>query len=242
MMGKRRAFLVGAASLAFGGLLAACGKSRTARSSFHGGVDFKELVPRKPDDTLPLVVAIHGRGGAPEHWVDGWTPFPGAVEIVLPRGFERHEEGYAWFPWSTDLRSEKLAAEVGAAEARLWEGVVAIAAGRRVVVAGYEEGAMLALVMAARHPETIVHAFAVAGACPESLLPRDKARAAPVTAYHGSADDVLSIQGARAAVAAWTRAGSEAQLREYAGVGHSPTDKMHADLWDDMRLSLRTQR
>lgn len=63
-----------------------------------------------------------------------------------------------------------------------------------------------------------------------------------MTIYHGTTDDTLAVASARDAVAAWTREGSEARLREYAGVGHSPTDKMHADLWDDMKMSLRTQR
>jgi phospholipase/carboxylesterase len=234
-MSRRREFLLGAASL-FGGLVSACGKPRTARSSVHAGVDFTELVPRKPDETLPLVVAIHGLGGAPEHWVAGWTPFPGNARIVLPRGFDRHEEGFSWFPWSADMKSDKLAADVAAAEERLWKGVEALAGGRRVVVAGFTQGAILSFVMAARHPDAIVHAFPVVGACPTALFP--KARAAPLTAYHGTADDVLPIQVVRDAVDTLKRFGSEAQLREYAGVRHTATDAMHDDLRRDMQKAL----
>ena len=237
-MPKRREFLLGAVSLGFGGLLEACSKPRTVRSSVHAGVDFVELVPRKPDESLPLVVAIHGRGGAPEHWVDGWMKFPGNVQFVLPRGFERYEEGFSWFPWSTDMKSEKLAADVDAAEARLWKGIAELAAGRKLIVAGYSQGAVLTFVMASRHPDAVVHAFPVCGACPEALRPKNKSRAAPLVAYQGTADEVLAIQVGRDSVEAWKREGNEAQLREYAGVGHTATDEMHHDLWIDMQKAL----
>lgn len=238
----RRELLLGAAALGLGGLSAACSKPRTPRSSVHAGVDFVELLSRKPDDTLPVIVAIHGRGGAPEHWIDGWTPFPGNASIVLPRGFERHEEGFSWGPWSTDMKSAKLAADIATAEARLWKGIADLAGSRPVIVAGYTQGAVLSFVMAARHADAVVHAFPVAGACPEALLPRNKARAAPLTAYHGTADDTVAVQAARDAVDAFRREGSEAVLREYAGVGHEPSDKMHADLWADMQSALVGRR
>ena len=239
MMPKRREFLVGALSLGFGGLLPACSKSRKVRSSVHAGVDFKELVPLQPDDSMPLVVAIHGLGGAPEHWVEGWMRFPGNAHIVLPRGFHAHEEGFSWFPWSTDMKSEKLASDVGAAEERLWKAVAELAARRRVVVAGFTQGAILSFVMAARHPEAIAGAFPVVGACPEALLPRNKARAAPLIAFHGTADDVLPIQLVRDAVKAFKEQGNEAEIREYAGVRHTATDQMHADLNAEMLKTLK---
>ena len=241
---RRRALLLGAATLGaatlgFGGLLAACSKPRTVRTSVHGGVDFVELLAKKPDDTLPLVIAIHGRGGAPEHWIDGWMPFPGSAHFALPRGFARHEQGFSWFASPLDMKSETLAKDVAAAEERLWKAIAELAASRKVILAGYEQGATLSFVMAARHPDAIVHAFPVVGGCPDTLLPREKSRAAPVTAYHGTADELVAIQGARDAVDAWKREGNEATLREYAGIGHSPTDKMHADLWSDMEKALR---
>lgn len=236
----RRAFLAGAAAVAALGssaLTAACGKPRTVRDSSHGGVDFKELVPKKPDESLPIVVAVHGFGGAPEHWVDGWMKFAGDARIVLPRGFQKHEQGFSWFPYedrAVDMNSEKLAAAASAAEERLWKGIAALAAGRRVVVAGYVQGAMLSFVMAARHPNEVLAAFPVVGACPASLRPKDKSRAAPVVAYHGAADDVIDIQSVRDSIEAFKREGNDARLREYPGVRHTATDAMHADLDRDM--------
>lgn len=238
---KRREFLLGAVSLGFGGLSSGCKKPRKVQSSVHAGVEFKELVPVRPDAAMPLVVAIHGLGGAPEHWVDGWMHFPGNAHIALPRGFARHEEGFSWFPWTTDMKSAKLSADVAAAEARLWKGVAELAATRRVVVAGYAQGAVLSFVMAARHADAVAGAFPVAGACPEALFPKDKARAAPLVAFHGTADDVVAIQLDRNAVNAFKQQGNLAEIREYSGVGHDPTDKMHADLNAEMLKSLKAR-
>src|SRR4051812_27046863 len=104
----RREILLGAVALGLG----ACSKSRNVTAAVHAGVDFKVLVPREVDTVYPLVVAIHGIGGAPEHWIDGFKNFPGRAQIALPRGFAKHEEGFSWFPWSANMRDDKLAADV----------------------------------------------------------------------------------------------------------------------------------
>lgn len=234
---QRRSFLMGAMALG-AGALAACTKPKKVESSVHGGVDFKQLVPREADPALPLIVAIHGLGGAPEHWVDGWMPFPGRATIALPRGFDRHEKGFKWFPWNPDMKSEQLAADVTAAEERLWRGIEALAASRRVIVAGFSEGAILSYVMALRHPDKVVHAFPVAGACPTALLPKNRPRCAPIDAFHGTADDIIPVQLDRDTVAAFKEQGAQIELREYAGVRHSATDEMHKVLFDLMTKAL----
>jgi phospholipase/carboxylesterase len=240
-MPKRRDILFAAATLAFGRLLAACGKksTRTARDANHGGVDFKVLVPNQGnDDKAPFLVAIPGNGGAPEHWVEPWSKFPGTAQIAIPRGFTKEGEGYAWFPWNKDMKDEKLAADVASAEAQLWKGIEALAAGRKLVIAGYAQGALLTYVMAARHPDRIAGAFPVAGACPEKLLPKDKAKAAPIVAFHGSGDDVITLAADRTTIAAFKAEGNSAELREYAKVGHSPSDELHADLNSEILKAL----
>lgn len=235
-MNGRRSFLLGAMSLGASGFALSCAeKPRKVAKSHHGGVEFKELVHKQPDDLLPLVVALHGNGGAPEHWVSGWMNFPGRVSVAIPRGFLKEGEGYSWFPWNPAVDDEKLASDVSAAEERLWKGIVALAAGRRVMVAGHTQGAMLSFVMALRHPDAIVRAFPVVGHCPKGLLPKDSRRVAPVTAYHGVADDVVPIAAVRESVEAIKKNGGDALLREYPGVKHTATDKMHEDLRADMK-------
>ncbi len=244
-MPKRREILFAAASLVVGRILTACGKkgTRTPKDASHAGVDFKVLVPNEGnDDKYPLVVAIHGQGGAPEHWVEPWSKFPGRAQIALPRGFTKDGEGHAWFPWTTNMADEKLAADVAAAEEKLWKGIEALAAGRKIVVAGYAMGAVLTYALAVRHPDQIVGAFPVAGACPEKLLPKDKAKTAPVVAFHGSGDDMITLAVDRATIEAFKKEGAKAELREYAKVGHNPSDELHTDLNNEMVKALESAK
>lgn len=238
---NRRTFVQGALAIgAFG--LAGCSKPRKPVSSNHGGVDFVELVHKEPDDALPLVIAIPGNGGAPEHWVDPWTKFPGRARIAIPRGFERFEEGFAWFPASKDFASEKLAADVSAAEERLWKGLAALAGGKKVIVAGYTEGATLSYLLALRHADAIGAAFPVAGGFPTRLYPSEKTKCAPITAYHGKNDEVIPVQAARDTIAAFAKQGITATLKEYDRVTHRPSDELHADLDAEMVKALEAAK
>ncbi len=236
---NRRSFVVGAASFAAFGA-AACARPRKIAKSFHNGVEFKELIHKETDDFLPLVIPIHGNGGAPEHWVNGWMPFPGRVSFALPRGFNKDGEGSSWFPTSNEPKNEKLATDVSAAEEKLWKGIVSLARGRKVMLAGYAEGAMICYAMALLHPDQITHAFAVASICPTKLVPKEKTRTAPITAYHGVNDKTFPVPLARDGATALKAVGVEMELREYANVDHSPSDKMHEDLWVDMQKAMMT--
>ncbi|HEY8077498.1 MAG TPA: alpha/beta hydrolase, partial [Labilithrix sp.] len=139
------------------------------------GVEWVELFPNGADDASPLVVAIHGRGDAPENWIDTWSKFPVRAEIALPRAFDRSGSGWSWFEFRDGMTDEQFGAEVGAAEARLWPAVAKLAHGRRVIITGFSQGAFFAYAMAARHPDEVVASFPVSGSCPGPLLPKNKA-------------------------------------------------------------------
>lgn len=202
------------------------------RTSVHEGVTFIELFPHGADESSPIVVAVHGRGDRPDRWVDTWKELPAAARIALPRAPTPLGDGYSWFPLREGMTDEELGAEVGAAEARLWSGIEALASGKqRLVVTGFSQGGILSYAMAARHPQAIARAFPVAGSCPGPLLPKDHARAAPVTALHGTDDDVLAIRWAREAVNAFKEQGNEAELHEYPGVRHAISSEMRAELF-----------
>jgi phospholipase/carboxylesterase len=121
---------------------------------------------------------------------------------------------------------------VGAAEGRLWRAIAHLAAGRRVIVTGFSQGGILSYAMAARHPDEIIAAFPVAGACPGPLLPKNRSRAAPVVGFHGTADEIIQVKYARETVAAFQAEGASAELHEYDGVGHTVTKQMRADWWN----------
>jgi phospholipase/carboxylesterase len=195
------------------------------------GVRIVEVFAQGADTSSPLVVWLHGRGGSPERFESWWRGFPVKVEVALPQGFSASGSGWAWFDWPPGTTEDDLADVVGAAEERLWRAVTATAHGRKVIVGGFSQGAVLAYAMAARHPEAVAYAFPIAGLLPPKLVPSGPAAAAPVFAMHGTADDVIAVDYGRAAIAALQkRPGGIAELREFRGVGHTLTQEMRDEL------------
>jgi phospholipase/carboxylesterase len=241
---SRRRILLGLGATAFGATaIGACTRSRSSttsspRTTTHEGVEMIELFPRDADESSPLIVAIHGMGDRPDRWVDDWRNFPARVHIALPRAFDPHGNGFSWFQFKDGMTDEQFGTEVGASEARLWRGIAKLAGKRRTIVTGFSQGGILSFAIAARHPNEVVHAFPVAGACPGPLLPQNKARAAPLLAFHGTADRVLDVKWGRDAVKAFKDQGNVAELREYEGVGHTITRQIHDDLWNAIGTAL----
>lgn len=242
MLTRRNLLLaLGSATLSAPALVAApalggCSRPRQAapswpRTSTYEGVEMIELFPNGADESSPLVVAIHGMGDRPERWVDDWKTFPGRAEIVLPRAFDAYGGGFSWFPLAEGMTDAELGAAVGGAEERLWKAITKARGTRRVIVTGFSQGGILSFAIAARHSAELLHAFPVSGSCPGPLLPQKGVRAAPIAAFHGSADRVLDVKWGREAVNAFKERGNEATLREYEGVGHTVSPEMRHDVF-----------
>ena len=237
---SRRHVLQGLSALGLGLATPGCKRSAPSpqaplvwpRTRTVEGIEMIELFPHDATETAPLIVAIHGRGDRPDRWVDDWKQFPAKAQIVLPRAFDKTGDGYSWFEFVDGMTDAQFGAAVGAAESRLWNGVLKVAGTRRVIVTGFSQGGILSFAMASRHPDVVSHAFPCSGSCPGPLLPQNKARAAPILAFHGTEDDVLQIRWAREAVHAFVEQGDEAVLKEYPGLGHHMNAAMHEDLWN----------
>src|SRR5262249_25864041 len=143
----------------------------------------------------------------------------------LPQGHLTFNFGWQWFDWPHDLDEAELARRVGDAEGKLWPTLATHAHGRKMIIVGFSQGAVLAYALAARHPDEIIAAFPVSGAFPRPLWP--KGASAPVHALHGTADTMLPIDLSREAVKAFPNA----DLREFPGVGHTLSPDMRAWLW-----------
>jgi phospholipase/carboxylesterase len=242
MLSRREALGAGlslATAFAFGGV--GCARSNTPawpRRSKYEGVDFIELFPGSAGETSPLVVFIHGMGDKPDNWIEWWKTFPGKAQIALPRAFTKYGEGFSWFELREGITDAELSVEVGAAEEKLWKGIAKLAGARKVIVTGFSQGGILSFASAARHPDKVAYAFPVSGSCPGGLLPKNKARAAPLVALHGTADNVLAFKWGKGAVDAFKEQGNEATLKEYPGVDHVMTPEMRADLWAEVQKAL----
>jgi phospholipase/carboxylesterase len=242
-MGVAAALTTGASAL--GVSLGACARSKTVawpRRTKYEGVDFIELFPGDADESAPLVVFIHGMGDKPDSWIDTWRTFPAKAQIVLPRAFTKYGDGWSWFEFRDGMTDAEFGAEVGGAEEKLWKAIAKLAGPRRLIVSGFSQGGILSFAMAARHPDKIAYAFPVSGSCPGPLLPKNKAHAAPLIAFHGTADNVLAFKWGQGAVDAFKEQGNEASLKAYPGVGHTMTAAMRADLWTELQKALPLTR
>ena len=220
---------------------AACARAKTPawpRRTKYEGVDFIELFPNGADESAPLIVAVHGMGDKPDNWIESWSTFPGRAQIVLPRAPTKYGEGYSWFEFRDGMSDAEFGSEVGGSEEKLWKGIAKLAGARRVLVTGFSQGGILTYAMAARHADKIAYAFPVSGSCPGPILPKDKARTAPLIAFHGTADTVLAYKWGQGAVNAFKEQGNDATLRTYAGVGHTLTPEIRADLWTELQKAM----
>jgi predicted esterase len=214
------------------------GTTPTIQAEVHG-VHVVRVLPRSSDRETPLVVALHGRGGTAEHFASLWLDVD--LDVAVPQGFSTYEWGYAWFDWPKGVSEEELAIRVIAAADRLWPAIAEIAHGRKVAVIGFSQGAVLAFVLAARHPEAVVYAFPIAGSTPSQIFLPGRAPA-PVYAVHGADDRVIPIVFDRTAISAFKEHGGVVELREFPGAGHKVTDEIRADVLAHLRSVVAAAR
>ena len=176
----------------------------------------------KPDAKLPLVIAIHGLGDRPEHFVGLFHDYPAQVRVVAPRGPTAHNRGYSWFPVKLPVRGDDAAMVDGirGSAAKVAALTRYLARKRptkgRPVVTGFSQGGILSFALAASEPDLFAVAIPMAGSLPPALWPKAGARTVPVQAVHGDADRVVPLAGAEATVARL----SGAKLLVLPGVAH----------------------
>lgn len=162
-----------------------------------------------PDsDPLPMVVLLHGRG-ADMHDLADLAPLfdtPGGCRFVFPNApkpFEPYpgmSAGWTWFEgWPPEHESilesretllgflDEIASRYPPPEGKL-------------VVAGFSQGALMALDAGLRTSKKVAGIIAMSGGLYEADLPDLKAhRELPVLIAHGTLDDVVPVNYARRA-------------------------------------------
>ena len=193
------------------------------------GVSFTTVFEVDANEQAPLLVMLHGLGDTAKNFREAWPAIPFKLQLSFPLAPLPIGNGRQWFAWPPGTDEETLGRLLGDAEQRLWPAIVKLARGRKVMVGGFSQGAMMAYVMAIRHPDEVIAAFPIGGRIPLTLVPA-QARTAPIVAFHGVDDRRISIDHARESIAALKAAGSDATLHEYPGVGHTITPAMFEQL------------
>ena len=187
--------------------------------------------PRRPSakaEASHLIVLLHGYGadgddliGLAPHWQDF---VPGAV-FVAPHAPDRvpgAPSGFQWFPISR-IDPHEMQKGVAAAAPRIEQFLDAELAQLglppdRLILAGFSQGAMLALHLGLRRrvPPAAIIGFSGLLAGP----PPEQGARPPVLLTHGDGDTVIPVAAMFAAASALGRAGVPLQWHLARGMGH----------------------
>jgi phospholipase/carboxylesterase len=192
--------------------------------------------PVHPDDPLPLVVLLHGRGNRPRiprGPLEASVPF----RMFLPQAPDVLGDGYTWLATPTNDPDGQLFAR--SLSGRADQLAPAIEAFRRLrptlgrpIVIGFSQGGILTYALATRFPHHFNAAFPLAGWLPPALYPtRGKQRDFPyIFAQHGDSDTVVPTVRDRETVRALRTRGLDVDYREAPGVGHIVSKDMSSEV------------
>lgn len=178
---------------------------------------------------LPLIVAIHGLGDSPEGFSKFYAHLGRPARVLVPRGKRPHGNGSTWFRLSDGPEGTRLADVTDSADrlVALVKARMAAAPTRgKPVVTGFSQGGILSFWLAAHYPEVFAAALPIAGRLtadtfPPAAAPGADKKPCKVIAFHGEADNRIAYAAGKQTVEALAKAGFDATLRSFAGVGHS---------------------
>jgi phospholipase/carboxylesterase len=214
-----------------------------------GVLQYVEIVlgGAKPDDRLPMIVAVHGLGDDPRNFAHLFDTFTEPTRLILPQGIDAREEGgWSWFPLrARDPDIDALAQGIGSAADVLAESIRVLVRERptvgKPILTGFSQGGMLGFAVAVRHPDVVGLVLPVGGWLPPPLQPTTSSpKGAPkIVAFHGTADAAVKYEPTKQGVDSLRAHGWDASLVTYEGVGHMITPELHRDLFDRIVDGLR---
>lgn len=196
------------------------------------------------EEALPLLVAIHGRGGTPTEFADAFKALRVPARIILPRAPDAFEAGGSWYPLNDVLRRPVVIRRRAEDLAALIDTIVRTrpTVGRPVVT-GFSQGGVMSFALAATYPERIAAAFPIAGTQYLGMpAPTPSPRPPTFHAFHGGRDPIMPIDGARAMVASMRASGARASLTDHRHVGHELTAAMRSELLAELERALSAPR
>ncbi len=195
-----------------------------------------------PRGELPLVIALHGRGDTPEHFLTFFDDLEHPARVVAIRAPIEESDGRAWFGFGLGFRRamddlEALLPRVVEASRRA--GNEHPTRGRPIVV-GFSQGAMIAYALATRHPHEFSAIFPVSGFFPSRFAPSPGQPVAKVRAFHGSRDQVIAADTDRDGIEPLLAHGAELTIVD--GAPHWLTRSMRRALFAAMAAHLESAR
>jgi phospholipase/carboxylesterase len=194
------------------------------------GLRYVEIVTggAAPNAELPLVVALHGHGGAGESFVKHFTSLGVKARIVAPFGPEPAEHsGFEWFPRVAHMPQRQIGGVIRPAINRVGAWVAELEKVRattgKPIVTGFSQGAILTYGLAFLKADMFSVACAMAGELPQDML--DHATLPPVRpeihGFHGVQDPTIPFARGKQTVNGLKALGFTVDFKAYPGVGHA---------------------
>jgi phospholipase/carboxylesterase len=232
---KRRAVLFGLIALA-------AGNRRIRVEAAPQPLTVIHQAPRKPGPGKPpLLVLLHGYGADEKDLLPMVVRLDPRLAIASLRAPVRIREGsYSWLNGNSEADLDEARRTV--LECIDQTVTAANADADRVYVAGFSQGAMLALAIALTEPQKIAGAAVLSGRLAAAIrnrhAPLDLLRGFPILVTHGTEDRQIPIRSARDIRQALKPLSIDLEYHEF-DIGHSISDQTVSvlDLWLRQRLA-----
>ena len=186
----------------------------------------------------PLIVLLHGSGADERDMISLWPDLPQDFVVVSLRApFADRSGGYRWYRKTggptgrdADIALSRKIIDVVVANCLERFG----ADPKRVFIAGFSQGAVMAYAVALREPDRFRGAAVLSG----TLFPSELAKLSATTDWaheslfiaHGTADRRIPFASATAAHAALSKLGVPTVFHAYPGLGHGTDNAEIRDL------------
>jgi predicted esterase len=173
---------------------------------------------REAGRPAPLIVALHGSGGTADAFAKTWRRVASDLGAVLavPEGVNRRGEGFDWGVVEQGSHLVLRAIEKARAETAIDD--------RRIVLAGFSNGASQAFIQSLSDPERFAGVLSVSGFYDERVAPVPEGRRLPRFAILNGERDEEADNNRRAAEAL-RAAGGKVRLSIYPGGHEFPPDR-----------------
>lgn len=193
----------------------------------------------------PLLLLLHGYGSNEEDLIGLTSYLDDRLVCASARAPHALDfGGFAWFAIEWGAEGVRFDYEEALQSLQqIYELLQALReqyAPEHVLVAGFSQGASMALATALNQPQEVAGVAALSGVCGEEILPadRDSVRGLSVFMTHGREDEVIPIAQARASKELLEQLPIELQYREY-DMGHAIDAACLTDFkeWIDQRCT-----
>lgn len=197
----------------------------------------------RPEEPLPLIIAVHGYGDRPEDFSALASGFSAKARWIFLRGFAPMGSGHAWFPIRfRDGRAEALAAGLLEASRKVAEEITKLRTLRPtkgpVIVTGFSQGGMISFALAVQRPPVVDAAFPVGGWLPDAMIPTEHQIGIPVVAMHGADDRIVPFEATAAMAERLETRIDRFEFVPFEGVGHTISAEMRAALFAAIEKAL----